>query len=182
MPKEIAKGIISVAASSAVAEAGVGTGTSVSATAEINTAVTSSAAKKGILGKIAAVSAKTKILSAAIGVSLLGATGGMLYTQNAPDEEYLAKVAANAHVWQDIYREHLLSLENAVGFDLNDFDEDGIPEILVLEENTFTTVYCLKNQQIERVESLQGQAHSTLPHAVEDWYSCNLGYGMEADE
>ena len=98
-----------------------------SVTAAVNGSVLA-AGKTGIghlLAKAAEASARAKVTAGVIGAGAVIAAGSAAYVAMQNREE----------PWEKEFREYLLNNERVVGFDLNDFEEDGIPELVVLYED-----------------------------------------------
>lgn len=99
--------------------------------ASVTTAINSSVlavGKRGIkhlFTKIAEASTKAKMAAGVIGVGTVIATGSVAYVamQNQSD------------TWEKEFKDYLLRSNKALGFDLNDFEEDGIPELIVLNQD-----------------------------------------------
>lgn len=109
VPKAVTSSVMSAASISAVsASASAGAG---------STGATS------LFGKIAAASVKAKIIGAAVAVGVTGVIGGTMFKTDKQDDS-----------WESKYKGYLLSEENVDGFDLNDFDGDGEPELIVYDE------------------------------------------------
>lgn len=106
-----------------------------SVTAAVNGSVLAAgkAGMKSLLARAAEASAKAKITAGVIGAGAAIAAGGIIYTAMQNQGE----------PWEEEFRKRLLGSKNAAGFDLNDFEEDGIPELLVLyEDGTIKVYYC----------------------------------------
>ena len=182
------------------------------------------AASKGIIGKIASASLKTKIIAGVVAVGVLGGVAGTVYvvgqSNDSIEREFLendfqesdiqenemwesdfwesgflenesvendtqeSKLSEN-EVWENDYKNFLLNLDDAVGFDLNDFDEDGIPELLIKEESGTLSVYeynyGVNSGEVERV--FEAEEKRTFDYnGIQEEYISKFGYGMNCSE
>lgn len=160
VPQEITKNVLAsvsgIAATTGATTAGAATATGV----------------KGAVGKAAVTSLKMKIIGGLVGLGVIGAIGGAVYMANKSDE---------APTWESEYKEYLLDYDNAIGFDLNDFDEDGIPELLVKSENKNIMVYSFDDNEVKEVYELVSYAEENA-NGLSATMECEYGYGMDYDE
>lgn len=174
---------------------------SVSASISAGTGATS----KGIIGKITGASLKTKIIATVATVGVLGGAGVAVYvaSQNSEpvennsvvDETQKNEIQKNetqetdsqkdeiqlSEPWAIEYKDFLLNFSEAVGFDLNDFDGDGIPELLVKEENGNITVHKYENKEIAEVYELVANAEWDT-NGLHEEFTCEYGYSISYDE
>lgn len=127
--------------------------------------------KKMLLRK-AAASAKAKIAAGIVGVGVTVAAGSAAYValQNSGEP------------WEKAYQEFLLEDDGAEGFDLNDFDEDGIPELIVLDDEDSMRLYRFDRKvsrfwSAEKSGMVEGADNSGDSWAKEHTY----GYDLECD-
>lgn len=142
-------------------------------TESVLSSVAASAGTKGaggLLGKITSASMKTKVIGGIVGIAALGAIGGTMLMANQ-----------NKDTWESEYREFLLSSNEASGFDLNDFDEDGTPEMLILEKDGDITVYQYQDKKVTEVYELAAKADGNK-NGIEESFVCKYAYGMGYDE
>lgn len=125
-------------AGTATATASAGTSSAVGANAATGAGTSAaeaaaSGAAKGFFDKLAAASIKTKIIAGLVGIGAVGAVGAAVG---------IALGGGNDEApWESIYEGILLHDEEAEGFDLNDFDGDDIPELLVLKADGSMELY-----------------------------------------
>ena len=171
VPQEITKNVLSSVSASTLtsgvmASAGVeGSG--------VTTANAVSSGVKSVVGKAATTSIKAKIIGGLVGLGLLGAIGGAVYTVGSMEKEA---------TWEKVYKDYLLKNEEAVGFDLNDFDGDEIPELVVKTEDEGVDVCRVENESIIRVRALLGPHTLETEDAIETLDDCRIGYGMNDNE
>lgn len=141
-------------------------------TVKVNASVsiTKGAGTKTLLEKLASASAKAKITAGIIGVGAAVAVGSAVYVA----------LQDNGGSWEKEYRKILTEDDNAVGFDLNDFEEDGIPELVILEEDGSVTLCSYKEGEEPSVSSLKaGEERGDERHNVleQNHYGYDLEYG-----
>lgn len=98
---------------------------SVAAAVQGSVAAAGKMGMKHLLGKMAEASAKAKVTAGAIGAGAVIAVGTAAYVAMQDKGES----------WEEEFRNYLLRSDRAAGFDLNDFEEDGIPELIVLNQD-----------------------------------------------
>ena len=170
VPQQITRNVLSSVSASTLAS-----GAMASAGAEGSGATTANAVSSGVksvVGKVATNSIKAKVIGGLVGLGVLGAIGGAVYMANKSDE---------APTWESEYKEYLLDYDNAIGFDLNDFDEDGIPELLVKSENENIMVYSFDDNEVKEVYELVSYAEENA-NGLSATMECEYGYGMDYDE
>lgn len=97
--------------------------------ASVTTAVNSSmfvTGRRGIkhlFAKIAGASTKAKVTAGIIGATIVAGSAAYVAMQDKSD------------TWEKEFKDHLLGNDRALGFDLNDFEGDGIPELIVLNRD-----------------------------------------------
>ena len=155
VPQEITKNVLSAVSASTV-----------------TSGVVASTGLKGIVGKIFAASIKTKVITA---LAITGATGVIA------GSVALATQSGEAHTWEREYKEYLLDCDKAAGFDLNDFDNDGVPELLIKNENKDIVVYRFDNNEIKEVYELVSYSQRSAD-GMNETMECVYGYGMNYDE
>lgn len=160
VPQEITKNVLSSVSGM------VGTTGATTAGAATATGV------KGAVGKAATTSIKAKVIGGFVGLGVIGAIGGAVYMTNKSDE---------VPTWESEYKEYLLDYDDATGFDLNDFDGDGIPELLVKTENENIMVYRFDDNEIKEVYELVSYAEENT-NGLSATMECEYGYGMNYDE
>ncbi|MDE6568681.1 MAG: sigma-70 family RNA polymerase sigma factor, partial [Lachnospiraceae bacterium] len=141
-------------------------------TARVNASVfpTKGVGAKTLLEKLASASAKAKITAGIIGVGAAVAVGSTIYVA----------LQDNGGSWEKEYRKILMEDDNAVGFDLNDFEEDGIPELVILEADGSVTLCSYKEGEEPSVSSLKaGEERGDERHKVseQNHYGYDLEYG-----
>lgn len=156
-----------VTASVAAGTAGAGAG-GMSATLETG--------KKTLFGKAAAASAKAKIAAGIIGVGATIAAGSTAYVA----------LQDRGEPWEKAYQEFLLEDAGAEEFDLNDFDEDGIPELIVLDEEDGIRLYRFDTKvsrfwSAEKSEMVEGEDNSRDSWSIEHTYGYDLEYDTLLD-
>lgn len=168
VPQEITRNVLSSVSASTLT-----TGAMASAGVEGSGAanVVSSGVKSAV-GKAATNSIKAKVIGGLVGLGVLGAIGTGVYMANKSDE---------VPTWESEYKEYLLDYDNATGFDLNDFDEDGIPELLVKIDNENILMYSFEDDEIREVYELVSYAEENT-NGLRATMECNYGYGMDYDE
>ncbi len=171
VPKEITKNVLA-SVTGAAGSMGAATTTATGATAT-----------KTIAGKLAAVSLKAKIIGGLATVGVAATVGGIAYTTHTTNTISEIEVEKEL-IWEKVYKGYILNNEEALGFDLNDFDEDGIPEMVVKTQSKSkdVDVYRVENESIIRVRAISGVAYSNLEDAQETWDDIRIGYGMNYDE
>ena len=76
---------------------------------------------KGFIGKVAGASTKAKMMGAlATGVVAAGCAGTFMFMNQHQEV-----------TWESLCKKYITENQEIVGFDLNDFDGDGVPEIVV---------------------------------------------------
>lgn len=97
-------------------------------------------------------------------------------------EEVNEEIKEEVSEWVQDYKEYLLSKEGAVGFDLHDFDENGIPELMVkLEDGNIVVCHFVENA-VEEIEELVSSASVTKEEAgMDQSMECRYGYGEIAN-
>lgn len=146
-----------------------------SVTAAVNSSVTAAvsaaggAGSKTLLAKLAGASAKAKITAAVVGAGVVITVGTAAYVAMQDKEE----------PWETRFREILLEEDQAAGFDLNDFDGDGIPEMVLLKENGDIDLYRYREVKkpfciIHASEKIEGSEDNVLLEHI-------CGYDMEYD-
>ena len=114
-------------------------------------------------------SAKAKVTAGIIGVGTVAVVGSAVYVA----------LQEKAETWEKEYRKILLEDDKAVGFDLNDFEEDGIPELVVLKEDGGVELYnCGMGaklfREVQKRELIEGSGDSvSIEHT--------FGYDMDYD-
>lgn len=98
---------------------------SVTAAVQGSVAAAGKMGMKHLLGKMAEASAKSKVTAGAVGAGAVIAVGTAAYVAMQDKGES----------WEEEFRNYLLRSDRAAGFDLNDFEEDGIPELIVLNQD-----------------------------------------------
>lgn len=98
---------------------------SVTAAVQGSVAAAGKMGMKHLLGKMAEASAKAKVTAGAVGAGAVIAVGTAAYVAMQDKGES----------WEEEFRDYLLRSDRAAGFDLNDFEEDGIPELIVLNQD-----------------------------------------------
>ena len=170
VPQEITRNVLSSVSAStvtsgAMASAGVeGSG--------VTTANAVLSGVKSVVGKAVTTSIKAKIIGGLVGLGVIGTIGGAVYMANKSDE---------VPTWESEYKEYLLDCDNATGFDLNDFDGDGIPELLVKTEAENITLYRFDNSEVKEVYELVSYAEENT-NGLSATMECNYGYGMDYNE
>lgn len=148
-----------------------------SVTTKVSIAVSSAAkeiGKKTLWGKLVSASTKTKVIagivSAAAAVAVGSAIGTTVFMVTQDREE----------PWEKEFREILLAKDDAVGFDLNDFEEDGIPELIILNEDDSLTLCSYREEEEPYMTDLKaGREHDDGQHHVleQNQYGYDLEYG-----
>lgn len=161
VPQEITKNVLA-SVSGLAGAAGVSTASATTATGV-----------KSAVGKVTATALKTKIIGGLVGLGAIGTIGGAVYMVNRSDE---------VPTWESEYKEYLLDYNNATGFDLNDFDGDGTPELLVKTEDENITLYRFDNSEVKEVYELVAYAEAQREDGVFETMECQYGYGMNYDE
>lgn len=156
-----------VTASVAAGTAGAGAG-GMSATLETG--------KKTLFGKAAAASAKAKIAAGIIGVGATIAAGSTAYVA----------LQDRGEPWEKAYQEFLLEDAGAEEFDLNDFDEDGIPELIVLDDEDGMRLYRFDTKvsrfwSAEKSGMVEGEDNSRDSWSIEHTYGYDLEYDTLLD-
>ena len=164
VPPEISQNVLTSV--SAVA----GTTATVGGTATVGTTTANAVASTG---KAVAVSLKAKMIGGIVGAGLLATVGGSIYFGNQVTKE---------KTWETVYKGYIMSNEELVGFDLNDFDHDGIPELVAKTTKGGVDVYRVENESIIRVRALLGPYTLDGQTWVENVDGCRIGYGLEDDE
>lgn len=95
---------------------------------------------KHLLGKMTEASLKAKVAAGAIGAGAVVAVGSAAYVAMQDKGE----------PWEEEFRKILMEDDEAVGFDLNDFEEDGIPELIVLNQDGSISIHYCGEYQIGR--------------------------------
>lgn len=161
VPQEITKNVLAsvsgIAATTGATTAGAATATGV----------------KGAVGKAAVTSLKMKIIGGVVGLGVIGAIGGAVYMANKSDE---------VPTWEREYKEYLLNSDEAIGFDLNDFDGDGIPELLVKTEDENIAICRFDNVQVKEVYELEAYTEKERATGIYETRECKYGYGMKDNE
>lgn len=134
VPKEVTKATLTAVTMEAMGTSAAG-GVTVGASSNVTS-------KIGIWGKIAGASLKTKIVGSIVGVGFAGivSTVGIM---NKTSEEATNAQATNAqqeNSWEKVYSDIIMS-ERTKTFDLNDFEEDGIPELVVTTNDDMFIIY-----------------------------------------
>lgn len=126
--------------------------------ASVTTAVNSSVLAAGKMGirhlfaKIAGASTKAKVTAGIIGAGAVIAAGSAAYVA----------MQDKSDTWEREFKDHLLRNDRALGFDLNDFEGDGIPELIVLNQDGSISVrYSSEYQEatafeFDAVEEVEG--------------------------
>lgn len=161
VPQEITKNVLA-SVSGLAGAAGVSTASATTATGV-----------KSAVGKVTATALKTKIIGGLVGLGAIGTVGGAVYMVNRSDE---------VPTWESEYKEYLLDYNNATGFDLNDFDGDGTPELLVKTEDENITLYRFDDSEVKEVYELVAYAEAQREDGVFETMECQYGYGMNYDE
>lgn len=124
----------------------------------------------------AAPSAKAKIAAGIVGIGVTAAAGSAAYLA----------LRDSGEPWEKAYREFLLEEDGVAGFDLNDFDEDGIPELIVLEEDEGMQLYRF-DSKIHRFLSagksgmVDGESDDRESWSIEHTYGYDLEYDTLLD-
>jgi len=129
------------------------------------------AGKSTLMSKITSLSLKSKIITGVVGVATVGTIGTavILGTENTP-------------TWESAYKEFLLSENDFLGFDINDFDGDGTPELVVeMSENEGVQVFKYNGEESEYLFDI-----TTLKEedalGVRKSATSKFGYGMKDNE
>lgn len=171
VPQEITRNVLSSVSASTLAS-----GAMASAGAEGSGVATANAVSSGVksaVGKAATTSIKAKVIGGLVGLGVLGAIGGTIYMANKSDE---------VPTWESEYKEYLLDYDNAIGFDLNDFDGDGIPELLVKTEDENIAICRFDNVQVKEVYELEAYTEKERATEIYETKECRYGYGMKDNE
>lgn len=148
---------------SAVSNTVTATAEAVSTSAVTTTTGTAATGLKGFVGKIAAASLKAKLVA---GIAAVATVASVV----------VAVLSGVGTSWEEEYKKYLLSGRDDITFDLNDFDEDGEPELVL---NTFggEIVVCGR----EDLKEYKGE-HIILAAEQEAGVIYKFGYGMESNE
>lgn len=148
-----------------------------SVTTKVSIAVSSAAkeiGKKTLWGKLVSASTKTKVIAGIVSATAAVAVGSVIGTavfMVTQDKE---------EPWEKEFREFLLADGDTVGFDLNDFEEDGIPELVLLNEDGFVNVrYCQEYENAGTVEIIDPDLDFSNGSGYP--YQYNYGYDIEYD-
>jgi len=148
-----------------------------SVTTKVSIAVSSAAkeiGKKTLWGKLVSASTKTKVIAGIVSAAAAVAVGSVIGTavfMVTQDKE---------EPWEKEFREFLLADGDTVGFDLNDFEEDGIPELVLLNEDGFVNVrYCQEYENAGTVEIIDPDLDFSNGSGYA--YQYNYGYDIEYD-
>ncbi|MBO5373802.1 MAG: sigma-70 family RNA polymerase sigma factor [Lachnospiraceae bacterium] len=183
VPQEITKNVLSAVSDMtgvAVNETTVGERNVIESTnASTATAI------KGIMGKVSEASLKTKILGVVIitGIvgTVIGATvsGGLFMSNKESDE--IENSSANQVIertWEEEHKAHLFMYADegdlhASDFDIHDFDEDGIPEMLMYDEIEDGYHFCYFDKNDNRTK---------LPFSFSNGEKALVGYTDDAKQ
>lgn len=143
--------------------------------ASVATAVNSSVFAAGKMGikhlfaKIAEASTKAKVTAGIIGTGVVVAAGSTAYVA----------MQDRAESWEKEFKNYLLTSNRAVGFDLNDFEGDGIPELIVLNQDGSISVRY--SDEYEESTSFEFDAVEEVDYG--DFIMKNLyHYGYDVDD
>ncbi len=169
VPQEITKNVLSSVSASILTS-----GAMASAGAEGSGVITTNAVSTGVkstVRKVAATSMKAKVIGGIAGLGVIGVVGGEVYLANKSDEVI---------TWESEYKEYLLEYEDATGFDLYDFEEDGIPELIVKIENENIVICKFEEEEVKKLEEMiaydEEESDSGFFEAMESEYTQEMNY------
>lgn len=143
-----------------------------SITIKVNAAVSAAKGivKKTLWGKPASASIKIKVVSGIVASAAAISAGTAVYMMTQDKGE----------TWEQEFREILLADKDAAGFDLNDFEEDGIPELVILNEDGSLTLCSYREGEEPYITHLKAGAErgDERHHILEqNDYGYDLDYG-----
>lgn len=130
-----------------------------------------------VMAKKAVLSLQAKIICAIAGTGIIGASVGTAVYMITQD-----KSADDDSLWTKAYSDYLLENKEITGFDLNDFDEDKIPELVIKKEDNSISICRYESGKVEKLEELVPYANATRENGIEEEMICIYGYGMNYDE
>lgn len=116
---------------------------------------------------------KMKVIGMAAAVGVVGCGAGVaIYRNNHP-----------ANTWERAYENYIQENEDIAGFDLNDFDGDGIPEMVVNQNDEQISILRYIDDDLLEIESDPiGLADSSKLEEAYDEVQTTCGYGVDQEE
>lgn len=142
-------------------------------TAGVTTAGSTTVGTKGLIGKIMGASVKTKVVGTIVALGVVGGSIGTFMFANNSQEV----------TWESMCEEYIENNQEVVGFDLNDFDGDGVPEIVANFKDSQLKIMKYDNGVLHSLENEQiGVVDKALLSQDVESKEVVYGYGSEFDE